>query len=116
MTSGPALRNAGQDAAIAADVAAHRGAGEYIREAMGFMAEDWDVPWTCDDVREFAADFAKHDGNDFNPSTNLLPSLIGVAVGKGEIVRLTGDVNSTRRSRHASKVGRYLGAKYAPTP
>ena len=114
MSTAADLRNDGQDAAIAADVAAHRLHGDYIREALDNFARWGRTPWTCDDVRRVARELAENEGRTFDPAPNLLPALIGVAVGKGEIVRQPHDVNSTRRSRHASRVGTYLGVKHAP--
>ncbi len=107
------LRDAGQDAVIAADAAVHRQHGDYIREALDGFARWGRTPWTCDDVRRVAKELAEAEGRTFDPAPNLLPALIGVAVGKGEIVRQPRDVNSTRRSRRASRVGTYLGARFA---
>ena len=113
MTTGQDLRNDGQDATIAADVAAHRMFADYIREALDNFARWGRTPWTCDDVRRVAKELAEGEGRTFDPAPNLLPALIGVAVGKGEIVRQPHDARSSRRSRRASRVGTYLGVKYA---
>ena len=116
MTSPADLRNEGQDAAVAADVAAHRMHADYILEALDHLATYYRQPWTCDDVRRVAANCASDDGSTFDPAPNLLPALIGVAVGKGEIVRQPHDARSGRRSRRASRVGTYLGAQFTQTP
>ena len=115
MTTARALRDQGQDAAIAADVAAHKGYGDYIRQAIEEFAVVDTEPWTCDQVRQHAQFLAEQDGSDFRPSDNLLPAYIGSAVGQKQIVRVS-DATSTRRSRRAARVGRYLGARYAVTP
>jgi len=116
MSTGADLRNEGQDAVIAADVAVHRMHADYIREALDGYARWGRTPWTCDDVRRTAKELAEHEGVTFDPAPNLLPALIGVAVGKGEIVRQPVDARSGRRSRRASRVGTYLGARFTQTP
>lgn len=113
MTIGQHLRDAGQDATIAADVSVTNDHGRYIRDAIDYYATHVSTPWTCDHIRGAAADFAHAEGRTFDPAPNLLPALIGVAVGKGQIVRQSVDATSGRRSRRSSRVGRYLGAKYA---
>lgn len=114
-STGAQLRDQGQAAVLAADVAAHKGYGDYIREAIDIKATHHTDPWTCDDVRLLASTIARIEGVDFTPSPNLLPALIGNAVGRGVIVRVS-DATSTRRSRRAARVGRYLGARHADTP
>lgn len=118
MSTAADLRDEGQDAAIAADMAVQKGYGDYIRAAIAWYAEHRSQPWTCDHIRGAAADLAHADDVvTFDPSPNLLPALIGVAVGKGEIVRQPRDARSGRRSRRASRVGTYLGVKYVtPAP
>ena len=114
--NGQQLRDSGQSATIAADVAIHRQFAADIRWAIDVAAAHFRDPWTCDDVRAMAAARAEMQGREFRPSDNLLPALIGVAVGKGEIVRQPTDARSGRRSRRASRVGTYLGTRYATTP
>jgi len=104
-------RHEGQAAVIAADVAAHRGYADYVREALDGLIELGD-PWrfTAEDVRTDAHWCAERDGRDFDPAPNLIPAILGGYARAGRIVRVN-DVASTRRSRHGSRIGVWRAAR-----
>ena len=111
MTTGLTLRHEGQAASLAGDTAPHRQFARYIEDAIDHLAGIRGGEFTADVVRELASAEARKDGvNLALAAPNLLPSLMGIAAREGRIVRLPRDVNSTRRTRHASRIGTYTGA------
>lgn len=106
------LRHQGQAATLAADQSVVRGHGDFIRAALDAYVSNGDK-FSADDVREVAARLAADCGHTFDPSPNLLPAILGGAAASGRIVSV-GWVNSTRRTRHASK-NRVYRAKHPTT-
>lgn len=114
IAAGLAARHEGQAANIAADESVIRMHGRFIREALRFWIEAG-VPFDADSVRETAEQLADQCGHHFDPSPNLLPSLMGGAASSGRI-RHTGDwVNSSRPERNASKNRVYIAAPTTST-
>lgn len=110
MTTGLDLRHEGQAAVVAADVAPHRGYGEYVRDALDLFI-GWREEFDADDIRVRAGLLALNDGRaDIEPhSPNLLPAILGGYVASGRIVRI-GEYHSCRKSRRYGRNGRYRAA------
>ena len=112
IAAGMAARHEGQSAVIAADKALNREHGDFIRAALDAYVTNGDT-FSADDIRDVAARLAEDCGHRFDPSPNLLPAILGGAAASGRIVSV-GWVNSTRRTRHASK-NRVYRAKHPRT-
>lgn len=101
-------RHEGQAAALAADEAVQRCYRHYFERAVDVYAS-MGIPFSSDSVRNLAGDWAARDNRDISlAGPNVLPSVMGQASAAGRIVRQS-DVNSTRRSRHGSRIGVYVG-------
>lgn len=108
MSTGIELRDAGTEAVIAADVAAHRGAGKFIEQVIREYA-DLGVKFTADDVREALRD---------NPTVvrelaskpNLLPAYIGSA-SRARLIRPVDTCRPERASRRANRNLVWVGSR-----
>lgn len=99
MTTATQLRTEGQEATLAADVAAHKQYTADIRFALAWSIESG-VRFTADDIRRRAEDYARINGRDFDPAPNLLPAIIGGEAAAGHI-KAVGHAQCTRPSRRA---------------
>lgn len=91
MTTGHALRDQGQAAVLAADVAPHRGYADLVRA----VVEDFLIEFTAEDIREVVEDVWP----DVQPhSPNVLPAVLGSLASAGRI-RAVGHTRCTRSSR-----------------
>ena len=100
MTTPMDLRNEGQAATIAADCAAHRGAGEYIAAVIEEYA-DSGREFTADDVREALRDNEKVRAALID-RPNLLPAHLGSAARRG-LIEGVAFYRPSRASRRASR-------------
>lgn len=100
MTTGLERRNEGWSAVQAADVAAHRGYGDFIRNALEDLI-DAGEPFTADDIDRRAR--GKWGSRTLGPhSPNLIGSIIGNAARTGRITRTGNRRRSTHPSRNAA--------------
>ena len=89
MSTGAQLRDAGQDAVIAADTAAHRGYAALVAEGVDHLAG---LPFTAEDVRSHIED--RHpDARPHHP--NVIGATLGGMANAGRI-RAVGYRQSTR--------------------
>ncbi|AKU15783.1 hypothetical protein VV02_07810 [Luteipulveratus mongoliensis] len=106
--TGEKLRAEGIAAVQAADKAAHRGHGEYIRIGIEVCILNYRTDgetFTADDVRREAVLAAELDGVAFAPhSPSLLPAILGGYASAKRIQRV-GDYHSERTSRRYSRNG-----------
>jgi len=108
MSTGIELRDAGTEAAIAADVAAHRGAGKFIERVICEYAA-LGVEFTADDIRDALRD---------NPTVvrelaskpNLLPAYIGSA-SRAHRIRPVDTYRPERASRRANRNLVWVGVR-----
>lgn len=114
IAAGMAARHEGQSATIAADESVIRMHGRFIREALRYWIAAG-VAFDADNVRETAEQLAEQCGHHFDPSPNLLPSLMGGAASAGRIRHTGAWVNSSRRPRNASKNRVYIAATTSAT-
>lgn len=108
MTTGMSLRDAGTEAVIAADVAVHKGAGDYIKNTIEEFARTG-REFTAEDIRAALSDNPKVvEALALKP--NLLPACMGSAAHLGVIISV-GMRKPTRASRRASRNLVWIGWK-----
>lgn len=102
MTAGLERRDEGWSAVQAADVAVHRGYGDYIRAALNGLCQCGD-PFTADDVAEVAQQLADAAGHHrYTHSPNLIGAVMGAAARNHRITRTGNRRRSTHPSRNAA--------------
>ena len=105
--TGQQLRDAGIDAVLDADAAVHRGYREAIEAALDGLAASG-IEFTADDVAErLPQDVRDHAA----PS---LVSAVFSVYSRQKRIECVGLGTSSRRSRHAGAVRRWIGATSPP--